>query len=96
MKSFSGKEIRLLRLSMGWSLGELARRLNVSLDEAELLEQDQWALPTEKYRFLAILKKHAVQVNMELKMISLGDQDLIEQDLAQITREDLLKKINFD
>lgn len=88
------ERIRELRLRMGWSQSDLARHLEVSLPDLDLLElgaDDQSHLEGIRSR-LTLFWKQAESNSEEVQMAALAEKIIEDQNLTQIFQSDFKSK----
>ncbi len=85
--------IKQLRLRMGWSQCDLARRLNVEAEIIMKLEEGEMIPQPHHESYFSLLQQHAESASEEVAMAPLAETVLDDQHLNQIDRTSLLDKL---
>lgn len=89
--SMSGKEIRILRQRLGWSLAEMARQMGGSVELVNSWETNAAQPDSESLNQLKYLKDY-VDLNSDyISNTPAVEIEIAERGLAQLTYRDLLK-----
>lgn len=91
--TWTKEKVRQLRLRMGWSQSDLARRLNVELLIVSEIENGTRSIEMQHESFLSLIWQHADSASEEMALNPMAEQVLAEEDLPQIDRSDLIEKI---
>lgn len=92
-KPWNKESIRELRLRLGWSQHDLARRLNVDCDCVSNFENGvSCALPHQE-AVLSLLAQHADSISEEVALTPIAEAILEGQQLPQIDRNSVLESL---
>lgn len=88
--NWTSNRIHCLRLRLGWSCSDLARRLDCSSTEVLKWEHDE-LLPEEKYfSKLEFIEKQAEEVSHELQICPIAECQMKSSAVEQILLDDLI------
>ena len=91
--NLTGKEIRILRQRLGWSLAEMARRMGCKADLIQKWESESSLPDHDAMNQLQYLRNHVESYNDQIAQKPLVEKEMEERRMAQLTHRDLLKDI---
>lgn len=87
--SWNGKDLRKLRLELGWSQAELGRRLSMNAARVQSLENDECSFDSDCKLQLDRMSQHLRDYSRTLQNSSRSEKHLKEKSLNQISHFDL-------
>lgn len=92
LDSWTKDRVKSLRLRLGWSCTDLARRLNCDSKDLIAFEQGSYSLSLQLANELEIIEKQADMFSDEVKVTPQAENALEKQALSQIE----FSKVNAD
>jgi transcriptional regulator with XRE-family HTH domain len=90
--NWDGEKIRDLRLRMGWSQSDLARRLHIDSKKISEMEMGLQETPDEVNQALELILKQAELTAEEVSCDSLAEIMFDEEDVLQVDNSSIRRK----
>jgi transcriptional regulator with XRE-family HTH domain len=90
---FNQEKIRELRLKMGWSQSDLARRLQTEVQVISGIEEGQMELPNNFKTQIIFLMNQLEVLTEEIHLQTYAEKELEKEGLLQVFYSDLREKL---
>ena len=90
---FTGRDIRILRQRLGWSVAELARRMECGVEVIQKWESNDSQPDPQALNQLNYLLNRVETYHEQIHQQPIAEKEMEERRMAQLTSRDLLNDI---
>jgi transcriptional regulator with XRE-family HTH domain len=91
--TWSKEKVKALRLRLGWSQADLARRLNIEVLNVIKIENGDCETASHMNGYFTLLQNHADLIAEETMIVPLAEDVMKKNDLDQIDQDEFKRTI---